>query len=149
MGLVVDTSALVYRERVGSQWGGLLAQLDEPVVLPAIVYAELLADHIRRDSPQVYLVNTGWTGGAYGVGHRIPIEYTRAMLRAAFSGALDGVQYRQDGHFGLRVPVDCPGVPQELLDPRATWADASAFDRKAAELASMFEERASRLAERA
>ena len=86
----------------------------------------------------VWLVNTGWTGGPFGEGHRMPIGATRALLTAALSGALDGVEYRVDPVFGFDVPVAVPGVESALLDPRSTWADPAAYDAKAAELAAMF-----------
>jgi phosphoenolpyruvate carboxykinase (ATP) len=86
----------------------------------------------------VWLVNTGWTGGAHGEGHRMPIQATRALLNAALSGKLDGVDYRTDETFGFQVPVEVPGVDATLLDPRSTWSDPEAYDRKAKELAGMF-----------
>ncbi len=108
--------------------------------LPPATYATLLGERIRRHRPQVWLVNTGWTGGPYGTGHRIPLEYTRAMLTAALSGALEAVPYREDPIFGLAVPTQVPGVPAELLDPRSTWPDPDAYDRAARKLAAMFQE---------
>jgi phosphoenolpyruvate carboxykinase (ATP) len=86
----------------------------------------------------VWLVNTGWTGGPFGEGHRMPIAATRALLRAALDGELRGVDYRTDPIFGFEVPVAVPGVEDELLDPRSTWRDVDAYDRKARELARMF-----------
>jgi phosphoenolpyruvate carboxykinase (ATP) len=83
-------------------------------------------------------VNTGWTGGQYGEGERMPIKATRALLRAALAGELDGVEYRTDDVFGFEVPVDVPGVDSKLLDPRGTWRDPAAYDAKAGELAAMF-----------
>jgi phosphoenolpyruvate carboxykinase (ATP) len=88
----------------------------------------------------VWLVNTGWTGGPFGVGHRMPITETRALLTAALSGALADVEYRVDSVFGFEVPVAVPGVDPALLDPRSTWDDPAAYDVKAFELASMFRE---------
>jgi phosphoenolpyruvate carboxykinase (ATP) len=87
-----------------------------------------------------WLVNTGWTGGPYGTGRRMGIGHTRAMLRAALAGTLDGVEMRVDPVFGLRVPVSCPDVPPGVLDPRSTWADRAAYDRTASMLAGMFHE---------
>ena len=87
---------------------------------------------------RVWLVNTGWTGGPYGVGHRMPIKATRALLDAALSGELAGVEFRTDPFFGFEVPVAVPGVQPSLLDPRLTWSDPSAYDAKARELARMF-----------
>jgi phosphoenolpyruvate carboxykinase (ATP) len=85
-------------------------------------------------------VNTGWTGGAYGVGHRMKLSYTRAMIDAALSGRLQDVPTHADPVFGLQVPASVPGVPDEVLDPRRTWSDASAYDAQAKKLAGMFRE---------
>jgi len=104
------------------------------------VYANLLGDRLRKHRAQVWLVNTGWTGGPYGVGHRISIPYTRAMVRAALNGDLDGVEYRLDPVFDLQVPRVCPGVPAEVLDPRQTWQDREAYDRQARRLRAMWDE---------
>lgn len=104
------------------------------------VYAGMLGEKIRKHSPRVYLVNTGWTGGPYGVGRRFPLPVTRALLQAALSGALEGVPYRQDPVFGFEVPLEVPGVPKELLDPRETWEDKEAYDRQARKLATLFQE---------
>ena len=88
----------------------------------------------------VWLVNTGWTGGAYGDGVRMPIAATRALLHAALSGDLDGVESRVDEVFGFEVPIEVPGVDNALLNPRSTWRDPAAYDDKARELAAMFRE---------
>jgi phosphoenolpyruvate carboxykinase (ATP) len=106
---------------------------------PPSVYAHLLGEKLDTH-PDVrgWLVNTGWTGGPFGEGKRMPIAATRTLLDAALSGELSDVEYRVDPTFGLEVPVAVPGVDQRLLDPRATWADPSAYDAKAAELARMF-----------
>ncbi|TBH20472.1 phosphoenolpyruvate carboxykinase (ATP) [Thermus thermamylovorans] len=104
------------------------------------VYARMLGEKIQRHAPRVYLVNTGWTGGPYGVGRRFPLPLTRALLGAALSGALEGVPYRQDPVFGFEVPLEVPGVPQELLNPRETWADPEAYDRQAQKLAALFQD---------
>ncbi len=104
------------------------------------VYAAMLGEKIRRHGPRVYLVNTGWTGGPYGVGHRFPLSVTRALLKAALTGALDGAAFRVDPVFGFEVPLEAPGVPRELLDPRETWADKGAYDRQAQRLAALFQE---------
>ncbi|HRI44705.1 MAG TPA: phosphoenolpyruvate carboxykinase (ATP) [Fimbriimonadaceae bacterium] len=104
------------------------------------VYAELLRDKIARHGAKVWLVNTGWTGGPYGVGSRMKLAYTRAMIDAAFSGGLDGVEFVTDPVFGLSVPTTCPNVPSEVLLPRNTWSDKDAYDAKATQLAGMFEE---------
>ena len=103
-----------------------------------VVYARLLAKRLDEHGAQVWLVNTGWTGGPFGVGERMPIAATRALLRAALSGELDGAEYRTDELFGFEVPVEVPGVDSKLLDPRATWSDPEAYDAKAHELAGMF-----------
>jgi phosphoenolpyruvate carboxykinase (ATP) len=83
-------------------------------------------------------VNTGWSGGPYGTGKRMKISYTRAMINAALSGALDNVKFEKDAMFNLDVPVSCPDVPADVLKPRATWADPAAYDAQAAKLAKMF-----------
>ncbi|MEN8374278.1 MAG: phosphoenolpyruvate carboxykinase (ATP) [Gemmatimonadota bacterium] len=104
------------------------------------VYASLLGERIEQHGAATWLVNTGWTGGPYGQGTRMKLGYTRAMVHAALCGELDGAQYRDDPVFGVHVPLAVPGVPPEVLDPRATWQDAAAYDRQAAELAGMFRE---------
>jgi phosphoenolpyruvate carboxykinase (ATP) len=104
------------------------------------VYARLLGERIAKHHVKVWLVNTGWTGGPFGVGSRMKIAYTRAMITAALSGALDGVEYTIDPVFNLDVPQSCPGVPAEVLNPRATWADQAAYDEQAKKLAAMFDE---------
>ncbi len=108
--------------------------------LPAPRYAAMLGERVRRHAVRVWLVNTGWTGGAFGVGRRIPLAQTRAVVRAALAGKLDDVALREDPVFGLRVPVEVPGVDTGLLDPRGTWDDPAAFDAQAAALAGMFRE---------
>jgi phosphoenolpyruvate carboxykinase (ATP) len=106
---------------------------------PPSVYARMLGDKLDAHSHvAVWLVNTGWTGGPFGEGRRMPIAATRMLLDAALSGELDGVEYRVDATFGLEVPVEVPGVDSGLLDPRSTWADSVEYDAKAAELAAMF-----------
>ena len=107
---------------------------------PPSVYARMLGERLEHHRATVWLVNTGWTGGPYGEGHRMPIEATRALLHAALEGRLDRVRYRTDGVFGFEVPTQAPGVDTRLLDPRSTWHDPEAYDRKAAELARMFAE---------
>ena len=113
-----------------------------------MVYARLLAKKLDEHGAQVWLVNTGWTGGQYGEGARMPIKATRALLRAALAGELDGVEYRTDDVFGFEVPVDVPGVDSKLLDPRGTWRDPEAYDAKARELAQMFRENFSQVRRR-
>jgi phosphoenolpyruvate carboxykinase (ATP) len=105
------------------------------------VYARMLGDKLEEHPhASVWLVNTGWTGGPYGEGRRMPIQATRALLKAALSGELDGVEYRQDPVFGFEVPVDVPGVDSKLLEPRSTWRDPAAYDEKARYLAEKFQE---------
>ena len=105
---------------------------------PPSVYARMLGERLDRHGATVWLVNTGWTGGPYGEGDRMPIRATRALLDAALSDGLAGVEYRVDPVFGFDVPAAVPGVQPSLLNPRLTWADPSAYDVKAAELAAMF-----------
>jgi len=101
-------------------------------------YANLLRERIEKYKVRCYLINTGWTGGPYGIGERININYTRAMVRAAISGSLKSVEKVEDPIFGLRSPTSCPDVPSELLIPRNTWKDKEAYDLQAADLAARF-----------
>ncbi|WP_448520413.1 phosphoenolpyruvate carboxykinase (ATP) [Rhodoflexus sp.] len=101
-------------------------------------YAELLGKKLEENETTVWLVNTGWTGGPYGVGSRMKLSYTRAMITAAMDGSLSGIAMTPDPVFGVEVPVSCPNVPDELLIPRNTWADKAAYDEKAQQLAAMF-----------
>jgi phosphoenolpyruvate carboxykinase (ATP) len=103
-------------------------------------YAKMLGEKIARHSARVWLVNTGWTGGPYGVGKRMKIAYTRSMIRAVLAGALDSVAYDRDPVFNLEIPASCPGVPADVLKPRSTWPSGSAYDEQAAKLANMFVE---------
>jgi phosphoenolpyruvate carboxykinase (ATP) len=100
----------------------------------------MLGEKIAKYGARVWLLNTGWTGGAYGVGRRMSIAYTRAMIRAALAGALDRVEYRKDPIFNLDMPTSCPDVPREVLNPRETWSDPAAYDQQARKLARMFAE---------
>jgi phosphoenolpyruvate carboxykinase (ATP) len=104
------------------------------------LYAAMLGSRIARHGTAVWLVNTGWSGGPYGVGRRIALPHTRAMVRAALGGALDGVPTAPDPVFGVGVPQAVPGVPAEILRPRGTWADPAAYDATARRLAGMFAE---------
>jgi phosphoenolpyruvate carboxykinase (ATP) len=104
------------------------------------VYARMLGEKLDEHDAAVWLVNTGWTGGPYGDGQRMPIAATRALLRAALNSDLEGVEYRTDPIFGFDVPVEVPGVEPELLDPRSTWSDPAAYDEKARYLATRFKE---------
>jgi phosphoenolpyruvate carboxykinase (ATP) len=106
--------------------------------LPAGRYAEMLGERIAMHGAGVWLVNTGWTGGPYGTGTRMKIKYTRAMIAAALSGALDAAAFRVDPIFNVEVPTSCPGVPAEVLDPRSTWPNGDRYDAQAAQLAAMF-----------
>ncbi len=108
--------------------------------LSPAVYAGMLGEKITRHNPHVYLVNTGWTGGPYGVGRRIDIKLTRAMVAAALSGRLEEVELEPDPVFQVLVPRHCPGVPAEILNPRDTWTDASAYDETVQKLARLFAE---------
>jgi phosphoenolpyruvate carboxykinase (ATP) len=101
-------------------------------------YAALLRQLIARHDVRCWLVNTGWTGGAYGVGRRMPIDATRTLLASALDGSLNKSEFRTDPNFGFDVPLSVSGVEPRILDPRATWADADAYDRQAAKLVSMF-----------
>ncbi|MEL7834839.1 phosphoenolpyruvate carboxykinase (ATP) [Fodinibius sp. Rm-B-1B1-1] len=102
------------------------------------VYAELLADKIRKHNSTVWLINTGWTGGPYGEGHRMDLPHTRQMLSEALDGNLDDATFDIDPVFGLAIPEEINGVPSEILIPRNTWADKEAYDEKAKKLAAMF-----------
>jgi phosphoenolpyruvate carboxykinase (ATP) len=102
------------------------------------VYGNLLKERIARGGVNCWLVNTGWTGGAYGTGRRMPIKATRALLAAALDGSLNDAAFRTDPRFGFAVPVKVPGVDPAILDPRSTWADKAAYDRQAKKLVGMF-----------
>jgi phosphoenolpyruvate carboxykinase (ATP) len=115
--------------------------------LPPTYYAHVLAAKIDRHGPAVWMINTGWTGGAHGVGRRIRIPHTRAMLNAALAGDLEDVEYQEDPIFGLAVPTAVPGVPSSLLVPRLTWDDPAAFDAQAERLAVMFRDNFTKYAE--
>lgn len=105
---------------------------------PASVYAKLLGEKINQHNTVVYLINTGWSGGPYGVGHRIKIKHSRAMVTAALTGALDIVKYRHDDLFNLDIPTEVKDVPSEILDPKNTWTDKDSYDLSAKKLAQMF-----------
>ena len=104
------------------------------------VYGNLLKERIAKGGVDCWLVNTGWTGGKYGVGHRMPIKATRALLNAALDGSLNQVEFRTDPNFGFQVPVSVPGVDGAILNPRDTWADKAAYDATAAKLVDLFNE---------
>ncbi|ONG54964.1 phosphoenolpyruvate carboxykinase (ATP) [Pseudoroseomonas deserti] len=103
------------------------------------VYGKMLAELIAQHGAQVWLVNTGWTGGSYGTGHRMSIKHTRALLRAALDGSLANATFATDPFFGLAVPQNVPGVPSEVLNPREAWADKAAYDKTASHLVGLFE----------
>ncbi|MDH5235007.1 MAG: phosphoenolpyruvate carboxykinase (ATP), partial [Gemmatimonadota bacterium] len=103
-------------------------------------YAEMLGALLDEHKAQVWLVNTGWSGGAYGTGARMKLGYTRAMVRAALAGKLEGVKTVTDPVFGLHLPAAIEGVPTEILQPRNTWKDGAAYDAQAKKLAGMFVE---------
>ncbi|MGI6128670.1 MAG: phosphoenolpyruvate carboxykinase (ATP) [bacterium] len=105
---------------------------------PPTTYAELLGDRIVKHDVDVYLINTGWSGGPYGVGERMNLNYTRAMVKAAIDGSLKNVEYRPHPVFQVLVPTTCPDVPAEILDPVATWDDKEAYDKAARALAARF-----------
>ena len=104
------------------------------------VYAKMLGEKIAKHQAHVWLVNTGWTGGPYGVGTRLKIAHTRGMITAALTGRLDHVTYQKHPIFNLDVPTTCPGVPDNVLDPRSTWPDGGTYDEQAKKLAGMFVE---------
>jgi phosphoenolpyruvate carboxykinase (ATP) len=114
---------------------------------PPAVYARMLGEKLDEHGSTVWLVNTGWTGGPYGEGHRMPIQATRRLLHAALSGELDRVDLRTDAVFGFDVPLSVSGVDGALLDPRSTWSDAGEYDVKARELAGLFRENFTRFAD--
>ncbi|WP_066366783.1 phosphoenolpyruvate carboxykinase (ATP) [Neobacillus fumarioli] len=108
--------------------------------LPAIRYAEMLGEKILEHNVNVFLVNTGWTGGEYGVGSRMKLSYTRAMVQSALEGELNHIETVKDEYFGLNIPLHIAGVPDEVLQPRKTWSNQEAYDQKAKELAVKFRE---------
>ena len=107
---------------------------------PPAVYAGMLAERLRRHDTTCWLVNTGWSGGPYGVGRRMKIALTRRLVRAALSGALAGAAFHPDPVFRVLVPASCPGVPAEVLSPRTTWTDPGAYDAQAHAVARRFAE---------
>jgi phosphoenolpyruvate carboxykinase (ATP) len=105
---------------------------------PAVHYAKMLADRIHTHKAQVWLVNTGWTGGPYGVGRRFPLDITRRLVQNILTGALDDVTFAPDPIFGILVPTSAPGVPATVLQPRDAWPDGAAYDAAARKLAELF-----------
>ena len=110
-------------------------------------YATMLGERIRKHGPDVWLINTGWTAGPFGEGHRIPIPHTRAMVRAALAGTIDAGGLTADPHFGLAVPRAVAGVPDRVLTPRSTWANPNAYDDQAKKLVAMFRKNFDRYAD--
>ena len=106
--------------------------------LPPQTYANMLGERLAKHQSRCWLINTGWSGGGCGVGRRIKLAYTRAMVQAALAGQLDSVDYQDDAAFKVAVPRSCPGVPSEVLTPRSTWSDPGAYDQKARRLAGLF-----------
>ena len=106
--------------------------------LNAAKYAQMLGDRLDKYGTQVYLVNTGWSGGPYGVGSRMKLKYTRAMVSAALNGTLKDVEFVHDDRFNVEIPTSCPNVPSDILSPRNTWSDKAAYDAQANKLAGMF-----------
>lgn len=117
------------------------------MILSPTVYARLLGTKVEERGAKVWLVNTGWSGGPYGVGSRIKIAYTRAMVSAALNGELENVPMNTDPYFGLMVPAAVPGVPSEVLNPKAAWEDKEAYDVTVGKLAGMFKENSKLFAE--
>lgn len=101
-------------------------------------YAGMLGEKMKKHKVNVWMINTGWSGGPYGIGHRMKLSYTRAMITAALEGRLDAVSYEAHPVFGMMMPLSCPGVPAEILNPRSTWADTAAYDAKSKDLATQF-----------
>ena len=106
--------------------------------LHPVQYAEMLGKKIREQKVNVWMINTGWSGGPYGIGNRIKLSYTRAMITAALNGELDNANFEPHPVFGMMMPTECPGVPSEVLNPRNTWSDKNEYDAKARDLAKEF-----------
>ncbi len=119
------------------------------LVLPPDRYADMLIERVNRHGAQVWMLNTGWIGGAYGAGERISIAHTRAIVRAVVEGKLMDVQTRVDPMFGVHVPVSVPGVPAEVLDPLGSWHDPDEYDRQARRLKGMFDDNIGNIGEEA
>jgi phosphoenolpyruvate carboxykinase (ATP) len=102
------------------------------------VYAKMLGEKMQKHGTNVYLINTGWSGGPYGIGKRMDINITRRLVEAALKGELEDVEYKEDKLFHLSIPLSCPGVPSEILDPKNTWEDKEAYEKRAKKLAADF-----------
>ncbi len=101
-------------------------------------YAEMLGEKMKKHAVNVWMINTGWSGGPYGIGSRMKLSYTRASITAVLKGELDGAEYKSHPVFGMLIPTACPGIPTEILNPRSTWADTAAYDAKSKDLAIQF-----------
>ncbi len=112
--------------------------------LNPMVYAQMFGERMEKYGTRVYLINTGWTGGPYGVGKRINLPYTRAMVTAALTGAVEMADFKHDPIFNVDIPQHIEGVPDGVLNPRSTWADKLAYDAQAKKLAAMFEDNAAK-----
>ena len=112
-------------------------------------YAEMLSQKMQEANVDVWLVNTGWSGGPYGVGSRMSLKYTRALITAALNGDLKDVSFEKHDIFGVAMPKECAGVPSEILSPRNTWKDKEAYDQKANHLAAAFNKNFEKFAEEA
>jgi phosphoenolpyruvate carboxykinase (ATP) len=112
-------------------------------------YAEMLGNKMQENNVNVWLINTGWSGGVYGVGERISLKYTRAMITAILNGELETVKYTIHEVFGLKMPTACPNVQSEILSPKNTWEDKNAYDAKANELANAFNKNFAQFADNA
>src|SRR5699024_646322 len=110
------------------------------LVWPPAKYAQMLGEKLKKHGSKVWLLNTGWSGGAYGVGKRMKLSYTRAMVAAILSGKLNNAKTVMHPVFGLAMPTEVEGVPSDVLDPRKTWSDGAAYDEQAAKVAKMFAE---------
>ena len=106
--------------------------------LHPVKYAQMLGKKMREHKVNVWMINTGWSGGPYGIGHRMKLEYTRAMITAALEGKLNTVEFEAHPVFGMKMPKTCPGVPSDVLNPRNTWEDKADYDVKAKDLAKKF-----------
>jgi phosphoenolpyruvate carboxykinase (ATP) len=106
--------------------------------LHPFIYAKMLGDKMKKENVKVWLVNTGWTGGEYGVGSRIKLAYTRTMINMALEGKLDDVEMHHEPVFGFAIPAECEGIPKEILTPQKTWQTVEAFDEKRKFLAGLF-----------
>ncbi len=105
-----------------------------------LIYANMFGERLKKHNTKVYLVNTGWTGGPYGVGRRMELKFTRAMITAALNGTLNDVEYKHDDIFNIDIPQTCPEVPSEIMNPKDTWNDKAAYEAQAVKLAKMFQE---------